>query len=64
MRVLSYIAKAITAFLTVMIGSGVLTGQWLTGAEFVFGVLSSLAVYAVPNTTGVVTGGSTPTVTR
>lgn len=43
------VAKAIAAVLAVIVGSGILTGHWLTDTELILSVINGVIVYLVPN---------------
>lgn len=54
MRYLGIIAKAIAAVLVVLLGSGILTGHWLTETQVILSAVNGLIVYLVPNTRPVI----------
>lgn len=43
------IAKAFAAVLAVLLGSGILTGHWMTNTELILSGINGLIVYLVPN---------------
>lgn len=57
------IAKALAAVVTVIIGSGILTGHWTTDAELLLSAITGFTVWLTPNagrvTPPVVTRGDT-----
>jgi hypothetical protein len=43
------VAKAVAAILAVILGSGILTGRWLTDTELILAAINGVTVWAVPN---------------
>lgn len=43
------VAKSVAAVLTVLLGSGILSGHWFTNFELILAAINGGVVWAVPN---------------